>query len=251
MMKGKYTGQTGRVVSVIDVENTQTAAILTDGLNNEIQCNVSYLQMTSEVTTGLGNLMGYELYDLVSLSQSESAVVINVMLEKLRVINHLEQVKDISPQQILAKQNTFSMKSKAFDAHQHAITAGDVVNVIAGPHNKLTGTIKHIMRGKLWLHSDSYLKHSGIFVVPCRSVSVAGGMGGNISTPANMQMGMGIAMNRRPDNSPTSYQSTPNSGGGTVRLGRDPLVSKTVTITKGAYKGLSGVILVATDTHYN
>lgn len=250
-MKGKYTGQTGRVVSVLDVEGTQTAAILTDGLNNEIQCNVSFLQMTSEVATGLGNLMGYELYDLVSLNQTESAVVINVMLETLRVINNNEQVKDISPQQILAKQNTFSSKSKTFDANQHSISVGDVVNVIAGPHKKLTGTIKHIMRGKLWLHSDSYLKHSGIFVVPSRSVTVAGGMAGNIGTPANMQMGMGVTMNRKPDGTPASYQSTPNGGGGTMRLGRDPLVSKTVTITKGAYKGLSGVILGATDTHYN
>jgi len=44
--------------------------------------------MSSEVTTGYGNLQGYELYDLVALSDQEYAVVIHVGSEKLKVIDN-------------------------------------------------------------------------------------------------------------------------------------------------------------------
>ena len=46
------------VVSVNNVDGDHIAAILTDGMNNEIQCNVGHLQTSSEVTTGHGHLMG-------------------------------------------------------------------------------------------------------------------------------------------------------------------------------------------------
>ena len=48
------------------------AAVLTDGINTEIQVNVSSVQISSEVSTGHGNLGGYELYDLVSVSENET-----------------------------------------------------------------------------------------------------------------------------------------------------------------------------------
>ena len=47
------------VVSVNSIDGDHIAAILTDGMNTEIQCNVSHLQTSSEVTTGHGHLMGY------------------------------------------------------------------------------------------------------------------------------------------------------------------------------------------------
>ena len=46
------------VVSVNSIDGDHIAAILTDGMNTEIQCNVSHLQTSSEVTTGHGHLMG-------------------------------------------------------------------------------------------------------------------------------------------------------------------------------------------------
>ena len=39
--------------------------------------------------------IGYELYDLVVLSENECAVVIAVGAEKLRVINHMDIVKEV------------------------------------------------------------------------------------------------------------------------------------------------------------
>lgn len=59
----------------------------------------------------------------------------------------------------------YSPKATSYDGQQSTVKVGDTVTVITGPHEKLSGTIKHMMKGMLWLHSNSYLKNSGIFVV--------------------------------------------------------------------------------------
>jgi len=45
------------------------------------------------------------------------------------------------------------------------------------PFNKKSGTIKHIYKSTLWLHSAQHMKDSGIFVVRSRSCIVAGAKG--------------------------------------------------------------------------
>lgn len=45
VVAGRYMGQTGRVVSVKSADGSNIAAILTDGINTEIQCNVGHLQV--------------------------------------------------------------------------------------------------------------------------------------------------------------------------------------------------------------
>jgi transcription elongation factor len=64
--------------------------------------------MTNEVTIGQGNLQGYELYDLVALNENELAVVIMVGSERLKVINQLENIKEVSPQEMQGKRNYLS-----------------------------------------------------------------------------------------------------------------------------------------------
>ena len=41
-----------------------------------------------------------------------------------------------------------------------------------GEHFQMRGTIKHIMRGTLWIHTKQEPRNSGIFVVRNRSVTV-------------------------------------------------------------------------------
>ena len=110
IIHGRYVGATGRVVAVTIMDGDHIAAILTDGVNNEIQVNVAYTKISNEVSIGHGNLGGFELFDCVSLSENETAVVINVGLEKLRVINHMNTVKEVYPQDIVNKRNSQSSK---------------------------------------------------------------------------------------------------------------------------------------------
>jgi transcription elongation factor SPT5 len=272
VMTGKYSGQTGRVVTVIsEPGDSQLAVILTDGLNTEIKCNVSLLQLSDEVASGLGSLMGFELYDLVSLSENESAVIINVGVEKLKAINHLGIVKDISPQEIRLKLNMVSNRTKAIDGFHNTFSVGDSVHVVTGSHSKLSGTVKHINKGTVWVHSTSYLRNSGVFVVKGKNLMLAGGSsssgglstiaggmgsynrgggGGGVpssSSSATSTPAMGISR------SPFNNNNTGNRGGG-MGGGGDPneaKVGETVRITKGGFKGHLAQVVDITSTHYS
>lgn len=47
------------------------------------------------MTSGQGHLQGYELYDLVALSESEMAVVVGVGAEKLKIITNADAIKEV------------------------------------------------------------------------------------------------------------------------------------------------------------
>jgi transcription elongation factor len=280
-VEGKFAGQTGRVVSVVTGPSSgsseQLAIILTDGLNTEIQCNISFLQISDEVASGLGNLMGYELYDLVALNDNESGVIINVGMERLKVINHLGVVKDIVPQEIRSKLNHVSLRNKSFDGYSNSFGVNDTLTVVSGSvHLKLTGTVKHINKGNVWLHSNHYLKNSGIFVIKGRNCMLVGGSsaggGGSAGNTGGMGMGNNSYNAYAGGNSvgSSSQQSTPSAGisqrygGGGGNVGgrgggggrgrgdtRHNEMGTTVRIIKGGFKGHLGQIIDVTSTHYS
>ena len=259
IVAGHHMGTTGRVVSVTVADGDHIAAVLSDGINTEIQVNVSSLQISSEVSTGHGNLGGYELYDLVSVSENETACVIHVGIERLRVINHSNIVKDLHPQDLVAKRNMMSKKSTAFDKVQHTISCGDQVKITAGEYNGKSGSVKHIMRGNLWVHSNNHLKNSGIMVIRGRECLLAGGGGSGggatnkaISTAlgtsgANVQVpGMAGAQIKT-----FNFTSGGAGGGGGGGFSKDPTIGKTIKIIKGSYKGLLAQCVGVTPTQYS
>jgi transcription elongation factor len=262
---GQYTGQTGRVVAINVIDQEHIAAILTDATNTEIQCNLSHLQISDEVTTGLSALNGYELYDLVVLNENETATVIHVGAERLRVVNHTDTVKEVLPQELSGKRNTQSQRSSAFDAQQNTIKVGDTVNVTSGPHANRSGTIKHIMKGNLWLHSNAYLKNSGVFVIKGRACVLAGSSMG-IASNSSKLYGRSAAYGANEMTFPTTANSLirptistskpppgakSGGGGGNFKGGKDPDIGKTIRIIRGSFKGLLGTIVDVTATHYS
>lgn len=204
--------------------------------------------MSTEVAVGYGNLMGYELYDLVFLNENESAVIISVGAEKLKVINHLNIVKDVFPQEIQSKRNVQSERSNSFDSQQNTVKVGDTVNVVSGAHAKLSGTVKHIMKGNLWLHSIEYLKTSGVFVVKARNCVVAGNS--NAPLPA-FSAGYKGVLDGATGASGSRGGGGRGGGGGGGRIGKDSAINQTVKIKKGAYKGLLAQVIDATPTHFH
>jgi len=161
VVDGSYSGQTGKVVCVINIDGSHVATLLTDGINTEISVNVSQLQVTNEVTTGLSNLMGYELYDLVLMNANETAVVVLVGAENLTVINQAGIRKTVLPMDLKGKKNRQSQGARAFDSSHNNVEVGDTVKVSEGSQRNKSGTIQHIFKSVLWLHSPSHLKDSG------------------------------------------------------------------------------------------
>jgi transcription elongation factor SPT5 len=256
IVQGRYMGATGRVVSVNVFDGDHLAAVLTDGINTEIHVNVGSVQLSSEVSSGHGNLGGYELYDLVSISENETACVIHVGAEKLRVINHSNIIKDLYPQDLVAKRNMMSKKSSAFDKVQHTIACGDQVKVVTGEYTGKSGAVKHIMRGNLWIHSNNHLKNSGVMVIRGRECLLAGGPGGGSTnkavTGALGSTGAGAAVAGMAGQQIKTFNLTSGGdGGGGGGFNRDPSIGKTVKIIKGSYKGMLGQVCGVSPTEYS
>ena len=62
---GRYSGETGTVVSVDESDGAPIAIVLSDSMAKEIQVRVRDIQESAEVSTGLDSLKGKQLYDLV------------------------------------------------------------------------------------------------------------------------------------------------------------------------------------------
>ncbi|CAM9695967.1 unnamed protein product, partial [Phaeothamnion confervicola] len=116
VMDGRYTGETGTIVSVQRRGDDSVAVVLTDMSAKELQ-----LQETQEVAEGLDSLQGYELYDLVQLSPTEMGVVTMVGREDLQVLNSMDQEKVVRPEEIRGKKNVVSARSVSLDAEQNQV----------------------------------------------------------------------------------------------------------------------------------
>jgi transcription elongation factor SPT5 len=252
VVNGTHIGQTGRVVSIHKVDGDLIAAILADGTNTEFSANVSHLQVSNEITAGLNSLGGYELYDLVMLSANEYAVVVFVGTEFLKVLTQQDLEKNVRPVEIKGKKSAMRGASGAFDHMKNPLCVGDSVSVVEGTHAKKTGTVKHINRSVLWLHSTNYLKNSGVYVVKGKSCLLAGGQIKDASSATTAAV---INATYGGLNNMAAPQTARGAGGGVAafskRGSKDPMVGKSVTITRGSYKGMLAHVADATDTHYS
>ena len=236
VVSGVHMGQTGRVVSLKDTDDDLLAVIITDGVNTEILTKTATLQITSEVSTGQGNLMGYELFDLVALNDNEIAIVLKVGSEKLFVMNHLGSTKHVLPLELQGKRNTQSQRSKAFDGENTTIVVGDSVKLKSSEDGFTgLGTVKHINKGTLWIHSNQYLKNSGVCVVRARNCTVAG----NKATTSSLNP-YGNASMGPPTRAPTRNFKNERSSD----------IGKTVRIIKGNCKGLLAQVYAVSGDNY-
>lgn len=253
VMGGRYEGQTGRVVAVMTSEADPMAVILTDGVNTEIHCSVSLLQNSVDVAAGYGSLKGYELYDLVQLNENEVGVIINIGVEALRVLTQMELIKDVDPNEVRAKLTQQSLRMKAFEMEQKQFSVGDTLRVAVGTHEKLSGTVRHINKGYAWLHSTSYMKNSGIFVVRPRNCVLAGSINKDTKGPATSAPPNAGGRQSSASTPNSAYSRNSNGAGGAAnnRTGRDPLVGKTVRITHGAHKGMLAQVVDGNGGFYS
>jgi transcription elongation factor len=234
VIAGRNSGATGRVVSQKVLDGDKIAVVLTDGMNTEIHVQVSALQQSSEVSVGYGNLGGYELYDLVSLNVNETAMVIAVGAERLKIINHMDVVKDVLPQELQKNRNRQSARSTGFDAQQATVQVGDLIEVRSGPHVKRKGTVKAIMNGCFWVHSTNHLKNSGIFVIRGRHCVLSGKVSGSLGATLNTLGSKAAASANMPN----------------LKAARDPMIGKTVKIIQGGFKSFLAQVVDATATQY-
>jgi len=240
VVDGRYTGETGTIVSMVEAEGDFVAALLTDRSSKEIQVRVAQLQETSEIAVGLDSLRGYELYDLVQLGHAEVGVVVHVGSQELKILNNNGVARNYRPEEVHGKRNFSSLKAIALDARQSQIRVGDMVKILEGAYNGKSATVKHIHRAILFVHEKKVQQNSGVFVVRARSCTSAGSQVGktNVLAPTFAQQS-------------TQQQEPPSRPAVVGNRGRvkDDLITKSVKITKGPMKGYLGTIIDTTDTH--
>ena len=155
------------------------------------------------------------------------------------------------------------------DQQNAHIKVGDMVTVLDGTHVRKSGTIKHIHRSFLflhspryththiwihythivgytythththtWIHLDTPLRYSsenaGVFVSRARSCLVSGSHSKNQVSSGYMGKVTGVSDNIQMQKKQDRDES---------------LLGKTVKIKKGVYKGYAGIVADATKTH--
>ena len=129
----------------------------------------------------------------------------------------------------------------ATDRNGSEIRSDDTVREIGGEQKQ--GVILHIYRSYLFLHNREQTENSGISVVRATNVATVAAKGGRVA-----QASSGPDLNKM---NPALQRNGVN-GNNTMpppkSFGRDRALGQTVTIRKGAYKGLLGIVKDTTDT---
>jgi transcription elongation factor SPT5 len=241
-MDGLHRGQTGLIVKV----NKHLVTLLADSTLLPIDVFAKDLKSAIEVATNLDAMSAYDVKDVVQISPTELGVVVKVEKGMLSILNQFGVVVKLTPSQIRSKRDS-SVKAVTSDISGKPISAGDTVYVMEqGSDVKKPGTILHIYRTAVFVHSGQVLENNGILVARNTALSLISGKQGNASTTA----AAGQAMNPYLRPGMLGARAPPGqSMGGARGGGPGPfLMNKTVCIKQGPHKGLVGIVKDTTET---
>ena len=267
VINGSHKGQTGMVVSVGD--DATVCHIVTDATREDIRVFVRDITESVAVAATIDSIGDYELFDLVVLDAQTVGVIIAVDKDSCRVLTN--QGRPDSPDIRICrlpdmKRKVVNRRASAIDGTRNEVNLGDIVEVFEGPLRGRSGTVKHIMRGALFLQSRDVQENGGFICVQARQAKVRGGKrvaigSGALATPArNMatpnpyggstgvlaspaQHGMGVG-------GPGAGRGAQGGYTGRLATQHDKLLEgRQVDIKKGPYRGMRGTIKSATSTH--
>ncbi|KAK5657434.1 hypothetical protein OQA88_3006 [Cercophora sp. LCS_1] len=231
----RYRDEVGMVVKVSEDRVT----LLTDQSNNEITVFSKDLREAADIG-GQGSLGQYSLLDLVQLDPTTVGCIVKVDRESMVVLDQNGDTRTVMPTQITNKLPKRKM-AVAADRSGSEIRLDDVVREYGGQQRQ--GKIIHIHRSFVFLHSHTYSENAGVFVTRSSNVNTIAAKGGRI-TGGNSGPdlnAMNPALKRNPQGG--SGMNAPKS------FGPDRALGQTVTVRRGGYKGLLGIVKDTTDTH--
>ncbi|CAK7207133.1 transcription elongation factor spt5 [Sporothrix eucalyptigena] len=234
---GRFRDDVGMVVKI----DEDRVTLLTDQSNTEITVFSKDLREASD-TGGQGSLGQYSLLDLVQLDLSTVGCIIKIDRESLVALDQNGDKRTIMPSQIsnLLPKNKMAV---AADRNGSEIRLDDVVKEYGGMQRQ--GKIIHIHRSYVFMHSNSTTEDAGVFVARASNVSTVAAKGGRVNaTTGGPDLSTMNPALKRNGNAPGGNQQAPQRV-----FGRDKALGQTVTIRRGGYKGLLGIVKDTTDTH--
>ncbi len=265
VINGSHKGQTGMVVSVED----STCHIVTDATREDIKVFIRDITEAVAVATTIDSIGDYELFDLVVLDAQTVGVIVGVDKDSCRVLTN--QGRPDAPDIRICrlpdiKRKVVNRRASAIDGTRNEVHLGDIVEVFEGPLRGRSGTVKHIMRGSLFIQSRDLQENGGYICVQARQAKVRGGkrLAGatgpgmlatparNLATPNPYGASNVLASPAHHGGNGQMNRFGGASGGYTGRLStqHDKLLEgKKVDIKKGPYRGMRGTIKSATGSH--
>jgi len=231
----RFRDEVGMVVKIVEDRVT----ILTDQTNTEVTVFSKDLREASDIG-GQGSLGQYSLLDLIQLDPTTVACIVKVDRESMVVLDQNGDTRQVMPSQIankLPKRRT----AVAADRNGSEIRLDDVVREYGGQQRQ--GKIIHIHRSFIFLHSNATTENAGVFVTRAGNVNTIAAKGGRATNPNSGPdlSTMNPALKRNPAQS--QNMQPPKT------FGRDRALGQTVSIRRGGYKALVGIVKDTTDTH--
>jgi len=232
----RFRDEVGMVVKIVEDRVT----LLTDQTNTEVTVFSKDLREASDIG-GQGSLGQYSLLDLVQLDPTTVGCIVKVDRESMVVLDQNGDTRQVMPSQIankLPKRRT----AVAADRNGSEIRLDDVVREYGGQQRQ--GKIIHIHRSFIFLHHNVTTENAGVFVTRAGNVNTIAAKGGRATNP-----------NSGPDLSAMNpaLKRNPAAGGNNMQppktFGRDRAMGQTVSIRRGGYKALVGIVKDTTDTH--
>lgn len=230
----RYQDEVGVVVFIEEDKVT----FVTDGSKTHITVFSKDLREADD-TGGTGTLGQYSMLDLVQLDATSVGVIVKVDREFIIVLDQDGNTKQVRPTQIanvIPKKKLFV----AADRNGSEIRYDDVVKEYGGQQRQ--GKIIHIHRNWVWLHNYESRENAGVFVTKTSNLMTVAAKGGRVAAgPDLTKMNPDV---KRNTNGNGSMAPPPKQN-----FGRDRSIGQTVTIRKGGYKGLLGIVKDTTDMH--
>lgn len=260
---GSHAGETGMVVAL----QNGVCVVLTDASKEEIKVFARDLVAAVAAPTSADRIGDYELFDLVVLDSQTVGVIVGIESETCKVLTNAGEMGKGDTRicrlpDLKRKMN--NRRATAQDGARNEVSVNDIVSVEEGPLRGRSGTVKHIMRGFLFIQSRDIHEHGGYACVLGRSCHVRGGknrsnqmssLGGIMATPGNILATPGYNAGGVPASPAYNTSSAPppiTSGGYAGRLATQQdrvLEGKRVRMKKGPYHGQTGIIKSANATH--
>ncbi|KAL8934424.1 MAG: hypothetical protein Q9211_005232 [Gyalolechia sp. 1 TL-2023] len=231
----RYRDEVGMVVQI----KKDQVTILSDLSMQEITVFSKDLREASD-SGAAGGLGMYDIHDLVQLDPATVGCVIKVDRESLRVLDQNGSIRSVTPSQISNRLER-RRNAVATDRNGSEIRIDDTVREVGGQQKR--GVILHIYRSFLFLHNREQTEDSGISVVRASNVATIAAKGGRVA-----QANVGPDLSKM---NPATQRNGANGNGAMPppkSFGRDRALGQTVTIRKGPYKGLLGIVRDTTDT---
>ncbi|XP_049848777.1 transcription elongation factor SPT5-like [Schistocerca gregaria] len=221
VLNGIHEGETGLVTSV----SGEVATVFSDSSQKNFKVLMKDIQETMETNLGKLGLGKYELHDLVQVNDQSVGMIVKVNSDGFDILNWHGQLKTVQLHDVGMKRNIRNVTYH--DSIGKLVSLGDTVRVAVGPHSGQTGTVAHMYQNVAWIRCREHKENGGIITVKCMQMSLVS----KNNTDSFYRSSFG-------NQAPRSSSRMASGNNNRYRI----TSMRRVYITKGIWKGYSGVV---------